>query len=123
MYRVYRDQFQAFTSAAIPTVDNGFTALSTAFPGLSTLSIPVPSRLYSPEVSSDLPMAGYRVVVKDLYDMQGMHTGGGNRAFWLTYAAANATAPSIQRIRDQVSPLWKIVAYSAVMEDLRTHRE
>lgn len=103
---MYRDQFQAFTSAAIPTIDNGFTALSTAFPGLSTLSIPVPSRLYGPDISSDLPMGGYRVAVKDLYDMQGMHTGGGNRAFWLTYAPANATAPSIQRIRDQASGLF-----------------
>ncbi|KAK4507951.1 hypothetical protein PRZ48_001686 [Zasmidium cellare] len=61
-------------------------------------AIPVPSKIYS--WSDPRPFAGFRVAVKDIYDMKGLVTTGGSRAWGLINPAANATAPAIQRIVD-----------------------
>jgi Asp-tRNA(Asn)/Glu-tRNA(Gln) amidotransferase A subunit family amidase len=49
-------------------------------------------------------MQGLRVAVKDIYDLKGLKTGCGNRAYWDTYDVPGETALSIQRIVDLVSP-------------------
>lgn len=48
------------------------------------------------------PLEGKRIAVKDLFDMAGLRTGGGNRAYYNTYPAKNVTAVAIQRLVDQV---------------------
>lgn len=103
VYRMYRDEQQAFTTAVIPTTNNTFVYLATPVPGLNTLSIPVPSRLYSTSLARPRPLEGRRVVVKDIYDMAGIKTGGGSRAYFNTYPAREKTAVAIQRLIDQVS--------------------
>jgi Asp-tRNA(Asn)/Glu-tRNA(Gln) amidotransferase A subunit family amidase len=70
---------------------------------MNTISIPVPSRLYTKYLANPRPLEGVRVAVKDLYDVAGVPSGLGNRAYWLTYEPRNATAVSIQRLIDQVS--------------------
>ncbi|THH31880.1 hypothetical protein EUX98_g2299 [Antrodiella citrinella] len=40
------------------------------------------------------------VYVKDIYDIQGLHTGCGNRAYYHFYPVKNATAPAVQRLLD-----------------------
>lgn len=107
VYRMYRDEQQAFTTAVIPTTNNTFVNLATPVPGLNTLSIPVPSRLYTSTLANPRPLEGRRVVVKDIYDMAGIKTGGGSRAYFNTYPARDVTAVSIQRLIDQVS--WQRV--------------
>ncbi|WVW82683.1 hypothetical protein I302_104694 [Kwoniella bestiolae CBS 10118] len=101
IYRVYRDEAQALTTAVVPTTDGGFTALSSSVPGLNTLSIPVPSRIYTAFLENPRPLEGRRIAVKDLYDLAGIHTGGGNRAYQNTYPPRTATAFSIQQMIDQ----------------------
>lgn len=103
IYRVYRDQAMAMTTAVIPAVDGTFTDLSVPTNGLNTLSIPVPSRLYTLDVVNPRPLEGRRIAVKDIYDMAGLKTGCGNRAYFDFYPARDVTAPSIQRLVDQVS--------------------
>lgn len=73
---------------------------------MNTLSIPVPSRLYTKYLANPRPLEGVRVAVKDLYDVAGVPSGLGNRAYWLTYEPRNATAVSIQRLIDQVCTGW-----------------
>ncbi|OCF30351.1 hypothetical protein I316_07995 [Kwoniella heveanensis BCC8398] len=101
IYRLYKDEAQALTTAVIPTVDGGFTALSANVPGLNTLSIPVPSRVYTAYLDNPRPLEGRRIAVKDLYDLAGIHTGGGNRAYQNIYPPRTATAFSMQRLIDQ----------------------
>ncbi|KAJ9110281.1 hypothetical protein QFC19_001684 [Naganishia cerealis] len=102
VFRLYRDQEQAFTTPLIPLADSQtFSELATQVGGMSTMSIPVPSRLYTKYLANPRPLEGVRVVVKDLYDIKGVPTGCGNRAYWLTYEPRNATAVSIQRLIDQ----------------------
>lgn len=61
------------------------------------LTIAVPSRLYFTP-SQQQPLAGLRLAVKDLMDLKGIKTSGGNRAYYEMIAAANKTASSIQRL-------------------------
>jgi Asp-tRNA(Asn)/Glu-tRNA(Gln) amidotransferase A subunit family amidase len=68
------------------------------------LSIPVPSRLYTRYLSDPRALEGLRVGVKDLFDMAGLKTGGGNRAYFDTYPPKQTTAVAIQRLVDQVGP-------------------
>lgn len=103
IYRVYRDQAMAMTTAVIPAVDGTFTDMSVPTNGLNTLSIPVPSRLYTLDIVNPRPLEGRRIAVKDIYDMAGLKTGCGNRAYFDFYPARDVTAPSIQRLVDQVS--------------------
>lgn len=75
---------------------------------MNTISIPVPSRLYTAYVENPRPLEGRRVAVKDLFDMAGLRTGAGNRAYWNTYPPRDVSAVAVQRLIDQVSPLSKL---------------
>jgi len=66
-----------------------------------TADIPVPSRLYFSKPTASLPLLGSRIVVKDIYDIQGLRTGGGSKAYLQLQEAASKTAPTIQRLIDQ----------------------
>ena len=59
----------------------------------------MPSRLYFTPTAKK-PLAGMRLAVKDIYDIQGLRTGCGNRAFFQLYPEKNRTAPAIQRLLD-----------------------
>ncbi|GHJ85048.1 hypothetical protein NliqN6_1450 [Naganishia liquefaciens] len=102
VFRLYRDQEQAFTTPLIPFADGqSFCPLAAQVDGMNTISIPVPSRLYTKYLADPRPLEGVRVAVKDLYDVAGVPSGLGNRAYWLTYEPRNVTAVSIQRLIDQ----------------------
>jgi hypothetical protein len=69
---------------------------------MNTLSIPVPSRLYTLNLTNSRPLEGRRIAVKDIYDIAGLKTGCGNRAYFNTYPARQTSAVAIQRLIDQV---------------------
>ncbi|KAI0705506.1 amidase signature domain-containing protein [Earliella scabrosa] len=73
--------------------------LSAHIPGAATETIGVPSRLHFTPTSPK-PLAGMRVAVKDIYDVKGLCTGCGNRAYWNHYPPKTRTAPAIQRFID-----------------------
>jgi len=74
-------------------------ALPAAVTGASAMTIAVPSRLYyKPTISR--PLDGVRIGVKDIYNLKGIRTGGGSRAYYQTYPPANETATILQRLID-----------------------
>ena len=64
----------------------------------STETRSVPSRIYA--WADTRPLAGARVAIKDLYDVKGLQTSAGSRAWARITPVANGTAPSVQRILD-----------------------
>ncbi|KAL1941453.1 hypothetical protein VTO73DRAFT_7270 [Trametes versicolor] len=98
-YRLYNDENQSFLYGTIPNGKDSFDILSARVPGASTETIGVPSRLYFTP-TPEKPLAGFRLAVKDIYDIKGLRTGCGNRAFWQLYPAKERTAPAIQRLLD-----------------------
>ncbi|CAL1711364.1 unnamed protein product [Somion occarium] len=97
--RLYNDENQAFLYGTISDGHDGFQELSAHIGGAATESIAVPSRLYFTPTAQK-PLAGKRLAVKDIYDVQGLRTGCGNRAFYELYPPKNKTAPAVQRLLD-----------------------
>lgn len=84
-----------------------------------TKSVAVPSRLYYTP-TAEKPLSGVslsekkkthgtrltnsaqlRLGVKDIFDLKGLRTSGGNRAFHDLYPPRNATAPAVKRLIDR----------------------
>lgn len=108
----------AFMYGVIPTTAGRFTALSASLVDHNgAAAIGVPSRLYY-TATSEQPLAGLRVCpssrsvdyplndaalqfsAKDLYDVAGLKTSMGNRAWLSLYPPVNTTAVPIQRLLD-----------------------
>lgn len=60
--------------------------------------VPVPSRLYSSKASSDKPLAGKRFALKDIFDIEGLPTSAGSRAYSALHPQAGKTAPCIEEL-------------------------
>lgn len=100
-YRLYADTANAFTSSLLQSSNSNrgnFTTLPAAITGQS-LTLAVPSRLYY-SLSADQPIAGLRVGIKDIYDLSGVRTGNGNRAWYRTHEPAGANALPVQNLID-----------------------
>ncbi|KAF5708103.1 glutamyl-tRNA(Gln) amidotransferase subunit A [Fusarium mundagurra] len=98
-YRLCLDTQGAFTQGVIPLLSGSFAPLPAALPGSSSITIGVPSRIYYTP-SEKYPLAGLRIGVKDIYDVQGLKTGAGSRAYYDLYPEANGTAPTVQHLLD-----------------------
>lgn len=62
--------------------------------------IPVPSRLYFGEPSPSLPLNGARVGIKDIFDISGVSTSAGSRAFEVFHGNSKSSAASVQHLID-----------------------
>ncbi|KAL7623647.1 hypothetical protein AAE478_005199 [Parahypoxylon ruwenzoriense] len=100
VYRLYRDSYRNFLYGTYDSNDGKgtFNAVEIFQPSFWDPMIPVPSRIYS--WGDPRPLAGFRVAIKDLFDMKGLVTSGGSQAWAEIIGIANETAPSIQRIVD-----------------------
>ncbi|KAI9710698.1 MAG: hypothetical protein M1820_002531 [Bogoriella megaspora] len=97
-WRLYSDSQGAFTETLIPNTNGSHSVLPANVPGQS-LAVAVPSRLYFTK-SAAKSLAGVRLGVKDIYDVAGVHTSNGNRAWYHFYPAADKNALPIQRLVD-----------------------
>ncbi|KAJ9657967.1 hypothetical protein H2201_007974 [Coniosporium apollinis] len=97
-YRPFSDVQGAFTETVIAESDGSFSVLPANLPGQS-LAVAVPSRLYYTK-TPEKPLAGVRLGIKDIYDMKGLKTSNGNRAWYHLYPPANETAVSVQNLID-----------------------
>ncbi|KAI1656537.1 amidase family protein [Daldinia decipiens] len=100
VYRLYRDSYRNFLYGAYDSNDGEgtFSSVEIFLPRFWDPMIPVPSRIYS--WGDARPLAGYRVAIKDLFDIKGLITSGGSQAWAEIVEVANETAPSVQRIVD-----------------------
>ena len=100
-YRLYPDIEGAFTQPLISstTVQGAFAALPATVSGIDSPGVAVPSRLYHVKTPNK-PLAGVRTGIKDIFDIAGVRTGNGNRAFYRLYPPRNETALVVQRLVD-----------------------
>ncbi|KAE8154100.1 amidase family protein [Aspergillus avenaceus] len=99
-YRLYTDEYQSFVTGTYPSNDGtgSFTAVDRMSSRLRAPMIPVPSRIHT--WGDSRPLAGQRIAVKDLYDMKGVQTSAGSKAWVHVTPIANSTAVAIQRLVD-----------------------
>ncbi|KIW82970.1 hypothetical protein Z517_02213 [Fonsecaea pedrosoi CBS 271.37] len=98
-YKLVNDFNQAFIQSSYQDEQGFHHPLAAASMSAGALTIGLPSRLYFTR-TPEQPLAGFRVAVKDLYDLQGLKTSGGNRAFYTMATATNVTAYPVQRLID-----------------------
>ncbi|KAK2764404.1 hypothetical protein FQN54_009098 [Arachnomyces sp. PD_36] len=101
-WRLYPDPQEAFALSTIPSQDdsNVYQPLNAAAYGATTLCVAVPSRLYF-HPTTEKPLAGTRIAVKDLFHLKGVHTGCGNRAYSGLYPESSVTSSAVQKAIDQ----------------------
>ena len=97
-WRLYSDFEGAFTETIIGNNDGTFSVLPAGLAGQS-LAVAVPSRLYY-TATANKPLAGVRLGVKDIFDVAGIKTSDGNRAWYNFYPAANQSSVPVQRLVD-----------------------
>jgi hypothetical protein len=103
-YRLYSDFAGAFTEGLMATPDGNYTYLSASIPGTASLTVGVPSLLYYTP-TTEMPLAEVRLGVKDIYDIEGVKTSCGNRAYYGLYPTRNATALAAQKLIDA----WPVI--------------
>ncbi|OCF36765.1 hypothetical protein I316_01361 [Kwoniella heveanensis BCC8398] len=96
VFRLYSDVFHTFVMGVYPLNDGSgrYMPLDKSDPEGHKL-IPVPSKLYAQGGEADKPLAGFRTAIKDVYDIKGLRTAAGSRAFGEWKGSANETAPSV----------------------------
>ena len=97
-YRLYGDISGAFTQPLIQAGES-YDALPATVPGIASPGVAVPSRLYFTR-TAEKPLAGVRTGIKDIYDIAGLRTSDGNRAFYELYPPRTQTALVVQRLID-----------------------
>ena len=100
-YRIYADTSGAFTQPLTPAAGTPgvFSALPATVPGIDSPGVAVPSRLYYTK-TPEKPLAGVRTGIKDIYDVAGVKTSDGNRAFYGLYPPRTVNAVPVQRLVD-----------------------
>ena len=71
-----------------------YTAVNTAIDGLGSQGIVVPSRIH-PLQSTEQPLAGMRIAIKDIFALRGIRSSLCNRAYYSYSRLANETAECV----------------------------
>ena len=97
-YCLYLDSQMAFALSTIPSANGSYAEIPASISGTSA-TVGVPSRLYfSP--TPNKPLAGVQVAIKDIFDIKGVKTGAGSRAYHDIYPPATAHGTAVQRFLD-----------------------
>ncbi|OCF36763.1 hypothetical protein I316_01359 [Kwoniella heveanensis BCC8398] len=97
--RLYSDTYHTFVMGVYPLNDGKGT-----YKPLDRVDdrgrrlIAVPSKLYALE--SNKSLAGVRTAIKDIYDIRGLRTTAGSRAYGAWKGIADETAPSIEILQE-----------------------
>lgn len=97
-WRLFSDMQGAFTESITPSGNGSYSVLPAGTAG-QHLAIAVPSRLYYTK-TAEKPLAGVRIGIKDIYDIKGLRTSDGNRAWYWFYPPAQYTASPVQNLID-----------------------
>lgn len=97
-WRLYSDFAGAFTEPLLSNDDGTYSVLPAGVAGQS-LAVAVPSRLYYTK-TAEKPLAGVRLGIKDIYDIAGVKTSNGNRAWYHLYAPVTEHATPVKRLID-----------------------
>lgn len=98
-YLLHRDQNEAFLYGVTPVPGTtAYVPVEAFIPMSQDAWIPIPSRIYF--INDHRPLAGVRMGLKDIYDLEGVKTGGGSRSYTEAFAISNNTAVSMEKLLD-----------------------
>ncbi|KAK0668812.1 hypothetical protein QBC41DRAFT_346816 [Cercophora samala] len=102
VFRLYPDTHDAFVTSVIPSLagKDTYQSISASAYGQRTKCVAVPSRLYFKR-TDELPLAGLRLSVKDVFHLKGVVTTTGNRAYESLYGEQDASSAAVQAAVDK----------------------
>ncbi|KAG9254379.1 amidase-like protein [Emericellopsis atlantica] len=102
VFRLYPDTHDAFVTSVIPSLAdrNTYQSISASAYGQRTKCVAVPSRLYFKR-TKELPLAGIRLSVKDVFHLKGVVTTNGNRAYESLYGEQDVSSAAGQAAIDK----------------------
>ena len=120
IFRLYDDAQGAFVSSIVPKDGTSYqeVRLGSKYPGKPAIA--VPSRFHSKKTNRK-PLAGWRIAVKDIFEIKGIHTSLCNWAYWSLHPPATATAGCIRRLLEagaSVVGTTKLASFAATEEPL-----
>ncbi|KAJ8110763.1 hypothetical protein OPT61_g6474 [Boeremia exigua] len=124
VWRLYEDTHDAFLQATILDRSGEPYKIQTAGPTPQTLKIAVPTRIQGKDSSSCAPgqfLRGWRIAVKDNFQIQHLRTSACNRAYYELYPPAQKTAACIQRLYQigaTVVGTTKLASFAATEEPM-----
>ncbi|GKU07434.1 glutamyl-trna amidotransferase subunit a [Fusarium langsethiae] len=98
-YRLYVDTSQAFIQSTYQDPHGTHHPLRAGIQSAAALTIAVPSRLYFTP-SAEQPLAGLRIGIKDLFDMKGVKTSFGSKAWYEMSQIKTESATAVQKLID-----------------------
>ncbi|KAI0892561.1 amidase signature domain-containing protein [Annulohypoxylon nitens] len=98
-WRLYPDPFDCFFLSVVSVGNSGYAPFPCTITGGLHPTIAVPSRLHH-RPTERKPLNGLRIAIKDIIDIKGIRTSGGNRAYHEFYQPRDQTAPVVQRLVD-----------------------
>ncbi|CAG8957725.1 hypothetical protein HYFRA_00000061 [Hymenoscyphus fraxineus] len=119
IWRLYDDSQGAFVTPVVPaTKGSTYSQLLLCGTNSQSLSVAVPSRLIAMSFAAK-PLSGWRIAVKDIFQVKGIKTSVCNRAYYELYPEASQTAACIQMLEDMGAVLLgttKLAAFAATEE-------
>ncbi|KAI9712290.1 MAG: hypothetical protein M1820_001503 [Bogoriella megaspora] len=100
IWKVYEDSNHAFLEAIVPGTNSEPSQLRIAGIFPQSLSVAVPCRPLMMDSDLRRPLEGWRIAVKDNFDIQGMKTSACNKDYYKLYQPALATARCISLLED-----------------------
>ncbi|KAF4435214.1 Glutamyl-tRNA(Gln) amidotransferase subunit A [Fusarium austroafricanum] len=97
-YRLYVDTDRSFIQLSTTTLLAPI--IPSALPVFPPEVSPLPSHHVSTSPPPEKPLFGLRLAVKDLYDLKGVKTSGGNRALYEMSKVKTKTAVAVQKLID-----------------------
>ncbi|KAK0387240.1 hypothetical protein NLU13_5553 [Sarocladium strictum] len=98
-YQLHRDRLEAFLFGVTSLPESrAYAPVDLMVSPYQDAWITVPSKLHW--LGDERPLASIRVALKDIYDLEGVKTGGGSRSYTEVYGPSKITAPSIQKLLD-----------------------
>ncbi|CEI42154.1 unnamed protein product [Fusarium venenatum] len=98
-YRLYADTSQAFIQSTYQDPNGTHHPLRAGIQSAAGLTIAVPSRLYFTP-TAEKPLAGLRIGIKDLFDMKGVKTSFGSKAWYDMSKVKKESAIVVQKLID-----------------------
>ncbi|KAI9689074.1 MAG: hypothetical protein M1822_000811 [Bathelium mastoideum] len=122
VWKLYEDSHGAFLEALVPGKTHEPSELGLTGKSPQSLFVAVPSRVPSdPAHESGLQrqLEGWRIAVKDNFDIQNNRTSACNRAYYKLYPPASSTALCIKRLEDAGASIvgkTKLASFAATEE-------
>jgi hypothetical protein len=121
IWKLYEDSHGAFLNTLVPDSNKQLSILHTAGSVPQSLAIAVPPRFCTLTNDQSQPLAGWRIAVKDNFQIAKVRMSACNKAYYELYPPSRGTAPCIQSLINSGAHIvgtTKLASFAATEEPI-----